>query len=153
MSHRDPVVKHNGTVVNGIIEWDYPKVRYQNLVEFEGMRIEETITLQDRKATKSMFGYYFGGLISATLMKQEMFKGLTKEEIHQELMKELRPYQKEVNGVLMDFVDDIKTYKVEQMKLYIDDLLNWLGMHDIQPLSIDQYKQNKYSSTNTSSNE
>lgn len=141
-------IKLKGIVTNGKRVYDRPEIKQAILAELEGKRFEEIIQKEHVDKTGKQLAYYFGGIIAGTLMKMEMFKGQTKTEIDLDLKRLLRPYQKvfKENGklIIKEMYDDIAEYNIDEMSLFLEDVLNFLASHDIHPLSPEEYNLKKY---------
>jgi hypothetical protein len=141
----DVTVLHKGTVRNGIIVYDYPKLYSGKLKSLEGKRVDVSLELEHEPVTKYQWAYYFGGIIKGTCMKSTAFAGWTYDEIHQAIVAHLRTNTKVVvfpdgSENILRYVDDLKQYSVGQMAVYIEDVLNFLAEKDIHPLPPDHYK-------------
>ncbi len=135
---------HKGTITNGKRIYDYPKVHQSQMNALEGKRFEEILEPEHEKVTKDQWAYLYGGIIRGTCMKSEVFSKWTFEEIKESFVKHLRTGIKIVikNGKPFPekYEDDLKQYSKQQMSIYIEDVLNFLGELEIYPLPSDYYK-------------
>ncbi len=142
-------IKLKGTVTNGKRIYDRPEIKKMLLDELEGKRFEEIIQKEHIDKTGQQLAYYFGGIIAGTCMRCESFGGYTKNEIDHHFRTVLRPYKASrlVNGrmTVEDRVDDIGAYSIDEMSLFLEDVLNLLASYGINPLPSDQYLLKKYS--------
>jgi hypothetical protein len=140
----DVKVIHKGTIKNGIKCYDYPKVYQANLDSLEGKRFEETLEAEHEKVTNDQWAYLYGGIIRGTCMKSDIFSKWTFEEIKENLVKHLRTGIKIVikdgKSYPEKYEDDLKQYSIQEMSIYIEDVLNFLAELDIHPLPSDYYK-------------
>lgn len=141
----DVTVLHKGTVKNGKIIYDFPKLYNAKLALLEGKRIDSWLEIEHEPVTKYQWAYYYGGIIKGTCMKSTAFAGWTYDEIHQAIVAHLRTNTKVVvfpdgSESVMNYVDDLRQYSKGQMAIYIDDVLNFLAEREIYPLPPDHYK-------------
>jgi hypothetical protein len=144
----EALLKLRGYVHNGKRVYDHPDIQKMVLDELEGKRFEELIKKEHVSKSSKQLGYYFGGIIAATCMKAEKFGGWTRDEIDDFLREILRPYKvvRSVNGKMTveDKTDSLADYSVEEMSLFLEDVLNFLATEDIHPLSSEDYNLKKY---------
>ena len=144
MSHKDPDIIFRGEVRNGKKIHDRPELYQMQLNDLEGKRFEEVIRPEHVPPSPNQRAYYRAGIIRMACMKSNFFAGYTEEEIHQELMRTLRAYIKNINDTDHEFTQEYSAFSKEQHALYIDDVLNWLAMHEIYPEPPENFKFNRY---------
>lgn len=116
--------------------WNDPIAVRSMLSSFEGKRGFAIFYEDNGNVTPDQYAFYFGAVIKECLGLEE-FIGYTKKEVHQQLFKELRSYQKKVeytdkNGnkvsKIEDFVEDFDSYDKKDMAKYIEELLPRLAL-------------------------
>jgi hypothetical protein len=142
------LIKLKGTVTNGERVYDRPEIKKMILDELEGKRFEEIVKKEHIEKTDKQRAYYFGGIIAGTCMRSLMFDGWTKDEIDIHFRKLLRAYKavRTINSriTIEDRHDSIADYNVDEMSLFLEDVLNYLARFEIYPLPSDEYELKKY---------
>jgi hypothetical protein len=135
---------HKGIVVNGRIEYDRPNIYIEKVNSLEGERVDVIIEKEKKFKTNSQLGYYFGGIIETCLVTNA-FEGWTKDEIDKYFRKKHLRYdrffvhpitQKEYYTTFYRQLEDLS---VDEMKKFIDDVLNEIAEMEIYPLTPDEY--------------
>ena len=148
MAEKTTLIKLRGTVENGKRMYDHPELKTAILQELEGKRFEEIIKKEHAEKTINQLGYYFGGIIAGTCMKMNIFGGWTKSEIDIHLRTILRSYKavRIVKGkaTIEDRYDDIGEYSIDDMSLFLEDVISYLATENIFPLAPEDYNLKKY---------
>jgi hypothetical protein len=142
------LIKLKGIVTNGERVYDRPEMKKMVLDELEGKRFEEIIKKEHIAKTDQQLAYYFGGIISGTCMRNEMFGGWSKDDVDHHLRSVVCAYKeiRIVNGkpTITERVDSLSEYNVDQMVLFLEGVLQYLSTMDIVPLPPNEYELKKY---------
>jgi len=147
---KEPKYKHYFTVRNGKFEWEEPDMFEFKRKSLEGRRSYAIIEEVGDVISHNQYAYYFGGIIRKECMKSNIFQGLSEKEIHQVLFNDLRSSVKGIlfpDGTtkLVTVTDDFNSYKKDDMRKYIDELIPHLQTeYDIHPKAPDAYAYNKF---------
>ncbi len=150
MAGKPTQLKLRGDVKNEKPIYDHPDIYEMIMKELEGKRFEVIFKKEHIDVTANQWAYYFGGIIGGTCMRCAMFEGWTKDEIDLHFRKTLRSYtiSRLINGKMTyeQGYDDIGRYSLDEMVLFIEDVLNYLATFEIIPLSPQDYNLKRYSS-------
>lgn len=130
------IERHYGKIVNGKFEQTPRNAeRYKNaLKRLEGKDFELEIREVQSHATNSQYAYFRNGIIR-TCLKTEMFGGWDEQEIinhfTDNFLRTVRFKQagKEVLGI--SSTKQISNLSKADMSQFIENVLNWLSMHNI----------------------
>jgi hypothetical protein len=75
------VIKHFGKIVNGKRIYYNDALHNEYVSSMEGQEFEEIIKVKSKRVSQDAHGYYRGGILGEC-MNYEMFRGWTRNEIH-----------------------------------------------------------------------
>lgn len=78
---KQTTIRHFGKVVNGKRIYYNRELHDEYVYALEGQEFEEVIKVKFRKVSTDAHGYYRGGILGECL-NYEMFRGWTRDEIH-----------------------------------------------------------------------
>lgn len=133
-----------GKKLNGKFIADKPKMYQSHIDSFEDKsELEIIVRPKRRKATTKQFGFYFGGIIKGTCMKATLFEGWKAKEIDDFFRSEFAWHYEKVNGSEKKVNDDIALYTTEEMKKFVDDVIQYLAESGIEVLDPSEYISSK----------
>jgi hypothetical protein len=108
----------------------------QTLPTSAGERWEVTVKTHKKSKTLEQLRYYYGVVVPVVMEDQ----GLTKHQADEWLKNECcEPTHIEVLGKVFEIRPSISKMKVNEMSSYIDDCINYLGLHGI-PVPAPEYR-------------
>jgi hypothetical protein len=147
--NQDPALIHRGIVKNGKFYPHRPDWYYQEMQSFEGKEIQFIFEEVKIDKTIPQLALYFGVVIKKYLMNHPDFAGWTWREIDSYIRENVASYpktfQRGTQAITIFVHDEIRDYSREQMRKFMDDVLNFLAQqHEIFIEDPYQYKLNKY---------
>ena len=146
------VLKHYGKVVQGVKRYYRPELLADNLAELEGKEFEEVLKEKTKHVSTDAHAFYRAGIIG-TAMKDEMFGGWTKDEVHDHFAGLFLSYadkEKAINGegktVMIDVlkIKSTSSLNSKQMFEFCEKVIRWLAFHKIIVKDPEQYQLTKY---------
>lgn len=146
----NPIIRHFGRVKpNGDILFYDVQLWANQRDSLAGKEFELVIKEKQRRPSVNQFGYYYGGIL-ATCITCEMFGHFsTVEEIHKEVFApEFLSYQTKVYLGKMSFtrthVKSLGELSKSEVSEFVEKVLNWCAMNDIEILPADKYVEKYY---------
>lgn len=144
----DVQIMHLGTSKNGTFRPYKPELLKSDYLQYDDQPCYIAIYPYVEAKSKDQLGYLHGGIIRGTCMKTEYYGGWTAKEIYNDFCQRFaeETVYKERGGLIYELKvrDSIKDYSKKRMAEFITDILNFLAMEDIHPLSPEEYIIGKY---------
>lgn len=139
---KEPIYHHYGKVVKGHLVFQYPELYQSVKNKLEGKEFDLVLKEKFKKVTLDQHGYYRAGIIREAL-RYESFGGWTEDELHDffadMFLKET--VVKTIDGTQypVTSIRSTKDLSVQEMKEFIERVIQWLAEHDIVVLTPEQY--------------
>jgi len=119
------------------------------LEKLEGKEFELHLREKVKRVSDDQHGYYRAGIIR-TAAQAEIFGGWTEEEIHQYFADMFLgySYHKKLGNITVERRGTRSTASIgkKEMQQYIEHVISWLALNNIQVKSPDEYFTHEYGS-------
>lgn len=145
-------IRHFGKVIRGKRVYDNQLLHQQTIHSLEGNEFEEVIKLKNKKVSNDAHAYYRAGIVGECL-NYEIFKGWTREEIHEQhfapMFLSYTYTVKYIAGTETMYRDETRisstsSLSSKEMYEFCEKCIQWCAENEIIVHSPEQYILNKF---------
>lgn len=146
------VIRHFGKVVNGKRIYYNDALHNEYVSSLEGQEFEEVIKIKSKRVSQDAHGYYRGGILGEC-MEYEMFRGWTRNEIHElhfaPMFLTYTTTVKYISGGETMYRDEKRIHSTsslnsKEMFEFCELCIQWLAEHGIVVHTPQEYLLEKY---------